>query len=214
MGMSDLSPFCSSMSRSMLGFAAITSLGLLLLAGCGVRPVTEPAEESEQRYEELRFEVNEQLLQEVVVVRELGVSYRPPAGWQEIVGEQLDLFRVQVYPLLYDEEHFDLLRLHLDPGSGSMYVLTALGEDAEAGAAAARERHEEAGYDLSHTEFRKERFVVRQLLFQAGNTVVFRMFFSAPTLEQDFEASFLIPLGSYEDVARVIESAIGAIEEA
>jgi len=213
MGMSDLSPFSALMHRKVLCVVTVLGLAGLLTMGCSPRGTADDTEAPEEQYEELSFEVNEELLQDELVLDELGVAYRIPEGWQELDEEHREVFRAQVYPLLHGDDNAELLSVYLDPMSGSLYVFTALDDGAETGASAARKRHEEAGYELEYTEFRKDRFVVRQLLFQTGNTVVFRLFFSGPPVDEEFEVSFLIPYAGYEAAARVIESAIGAIDE-
>ncbi len=200
------------LSRSY-GFFAVGALAVLLVTvSCGPGDAAGDAAAAGEQYEELTFEVNEELLREESSIGSLGVSYRVPEGWVELDDEQLELFGAQVYPLLHGDNGESLLRLHLDPTSGALYVLSSLDVVAEETAEAALERHEASGYDPEYTVFRKDDFVVRQILFQAGNTVVFRLFFAADGLEHDFEASFLIPRGNYEAIARVIESAIGAIQ--
>lgn len=234
MHMSDLSPFSVSTSsmfgrritsrlprcrrfgrsvdvaRRVLGLAALAVL--LLISACEARD--DPEARLEEQYEELTFEVNDDLLQDADAVEELGVVYRVPEGWVELDDRRREVFGSRVYPLLRGDGAEEPLRLHLDPVSGSLYVMTALDGEAEDRASAAYERHDAAGYDPEFTEFSKDGFIVRQVMFQAGTTVVFQLFFSGPAAAGEaFELGFLIPRENYESVARVIESAIGAIQE-
>ncbi len=225
MHMSDLSPFsfpfpggfCTPRSRfSGRALGVALAAVSLLFTGCDARDDAEAELEAQyqEQYEELSFEVNDDLLQDAEAIEELGVLYRVPENWVVLDDRQREVFAAQVYPLLRGDGAEEPLRLHLDPVSGSLYVLTAVNGEAEDMAAAAYERHESAGYNPEFTEFLKDGFLVRQVMFQAGNTVVFQLFFSGPAASQDaFEIGFLIPRENYEAVARVIESAIGAIQE-
>ncbi len=181
-------------------------LGVSLLAACGgePRPDVEPME----------FSVDPSRLGAPVEAIDLGIVFRPPAGWMPLLATDLDSIGRAIAGNALD------LRPHYvfaHPSNGSLLNVATVGQadSLTLGEQVARYRDvlaaQDAGATVQQAEYLKDGIHVAQFLVQAKGYVTFTLFF-ASSRDGVLQFDYIVPRASYPEQAKAIESSIGSIQ--
>lgn len=162
----------------------------------------------------MEFSVSDSLLQKPVTDKELGISFRPPVGWNALSNNSLEqkinamlsdkaLSRERAY-IFHDKQLTAFLVLNNAP-----YF------NADNGKMSIQKVEEKYHKQFPQSEintciFKKDVFRVHQIVVNLGKIVLVRLFFDTEK-RPAFEASFIFPAESYQERMKTVESVVGSI---
>jgi len=186
----------ASSGAAFVIFTFLAGVVLFGLTGCGDRAVQDATPSNQVR--EMRFRIDEDLVGPSVAIPELGISLRPPMGWEpRTVPVQGDL------PV-------DVLRLFV--GDGPSYLLVGILDSDESPQTVAESLV--AGENDELTDFIHNGIHFYQIRRVTAENISFSIVFDV-TASDSTESGilqFVIPTTDAEDRARTVESSFGSVE--
>jgi hypothetical protein len=195
-------------------YQALLLLILLSITGC-----TQSGEERVGRPIELIFDINPELLDEIIRLDDKGVGFQPPKEWRPLSDEVFGEAVSQIMQSVSETDLFSIrplyVFLHHDHNSSLIVsVITSDSTFTSPSDFAKSYRLELSGRlydnDYKETEFLKDGIHFYQYLIQSDDIVNFKFLFQNRTGEL-FQLDYIVPRAVYATESKAIESSIGSI---
>lgn len=188
---------------------------LFLLSGCG-----SDNDNASGRPDEMRFDVDQDLLGEVIVSNDSGLTFQPPKQWSRITGRLYDEAFDQLTRGQTDTNRFTVIPryIFLNHHNGSAMILSEVEPGVEMPVAddivTVFRAHLSEGFDdkdYTETEFLKDGTLYYQYLTQTDGMVNFKFLF-LNSYDVLYQLDYVVPNAVYAAESKAIESSIGSIQ--
>lgn len=165
----------------------------------------------------MNFGLTDSLLSPGISDSMLGISFRPPKGWESVAQETIEELMAKTG--VRSAIPMPAGRAFRDSTTNALLFVAALDTLNAIRGDSVLQRYVEFYRRMNDSSrvqtdvFKKDAFIVRQLLLMSPSSVLFKMIFEQPTPDLfPFEFNFAIPRHAYVHHAKTIESVMASVQ--